>query len=87
MTPACDAIISGDRLSALPVFLRYARRARHVVVVCFAVSLIYNAIGLTLALEGALTPLAAAILMPVSSLTIVAISSGAMRWAARWLPA
>ena len=36
---------------------------------CFVVSVVYNAIGLTLALPGALTPLATAILMPVSSLT------------------
>lgn len=87
MTPACDAIVSGDRLSALPAFLRYARHARLVVAICFAVSVLYNAIGLTLALAGALTPLAAAILMPVSSLTVIAISAGAMRWAARELPA
>jgi Cu+-exporting ATPase len=86
ITPACDAVIAGDRLAALPAFLRYARRARQVVAVCFAVSILYNAIGLTLALAGALTPLAAAILMPVSSLTIVGLSSGAMRWSARDLP-
>jgi P-type Cu+ transporter len=86
ITPACDAVIAGDRLAALPAFLRYARRARQVVVLCFAVSIVYNAIGLTLALAGALTPLAAAILMPVSSLTIVGLSSGAMRWSARELP-
>ncbi|HET7220085.1 MAG TPA: heavy metal translocating P-type ATPase metal-binding domain-containing protein [Vicinamibacterales bacterium] len=86
ITPACDAVIGGDRLAALPAFLRYARRARQVVVICFAVSLVYNAVGLTLALAGALTPLAAAILMPVSSLTIVGLSSGAMRWFAKELP-
>jgi P-type Cu+ transporter len=43
----------------------------------------YNAVGLTLALGGALTPLASAILMPVSSLTVIALSSGLMRWSAR----
>jgi Cu+-exporting ATPase len=83
MAPACDAVIDGRRLAELPVFLRFARRARQVVVVCFVVSIAYNAIGLSLALAGALTPLAAAILMPVSSLTIAGISSGAMRWSAR----
>ena len=52
------------------------------------VSVVYNVLGLSLALRGALTPLASAILMPVSSLTIVALSSGAMRWLAhRILPA
>ena len=58
------------------------------IVACFVVSILYNAIGLGLALAGALTPLAAAIFMPVSSLTIVGMSSGLMRWSARrMLPA
>ena len=83
LAPACDAIVSGRRLSELPAFLRYARTARHVVVTCFVVSAVYNVVGLGLALAGALTPLASAVLMPVSSLTVVAISSGAMRLSAR----
>jgi Cu+-exporting ATPase len=83
VVPACDAVISGHRLADLPAFLRFARRARHVVIACFVVSVAYNAIGLTLALSGALTPLASAILMPLSSLTVVGLSSGAMRWSAR----
>jgi P-type Cu+ transporter len=83
MAPACDAVIDGRQLPELPRFLRFARRARQVVVLCFLVSIAYNAAGLTLALRGALTPLAAAILMPVSSLTIVGLSAGAMRWSAR----
>ena len=83
LAPACDAVISGDRLAALPAFLAYARRARQVIVACFVVSILYNAIGLGLALAGALTPLVAAIFMPVSSLTIVGMSSGLMRWSAR----
>ena len=83
LAPACDAVISGARLAALPAFLAYARRARQVIVACFVVSILYNAIGLGLALAGALTPLVAAIFMPVSSLTIVGMSSGLMRWSAR----
>jgi Cu+-exporting ATPase len=83
MTPACDAVISGGRLAELPAVLAYARRARAIVIACFVVSLVYNAVGLWLALTGRLTPLASAILMPVSSLTVVGLSSGAMRWFAR----
>jgi Cu+-exporting ATPase len=83
LAPACDAVISGGRLSSLPAFLAYARRARQVIVACFVVSILYNVIGLGLALAGALTPLVAAIFMPVSSLTIVGMSSGLMRWSAR----
>ena len=37
----------------------------------FILSLLYNAAGLGLALQGLLTPLTAAVLMPVSSITIV----------------
>ena len=88
IVPACDAVISGTRLEDLPAFIEYAARSRMVVFICFAVSVIYNVLGLSFALRGELTPLTSAILMPVSSLTIVALSSGAMRWYAhRILPA
>jgi P-type Cu+ transporter len=88
VVPACDAVISGHRLADLPAFLRFARLVRQVIVACFVVSLAYNLAGLTLALSGLLTPLASAILMPASSLTIIALSSGAVRWSARrMLPA
>jgi Cu+-exporting ATPase len=86
VVPACDAVIRGDRLASLPAFLRYATRARQVIVLCFAVSILYNALGLSLALAGRLTPLMTAVLMPVSSLTIIALSVGATRWFARHLP-
>jgi P-type Cu+ transporter len=88
IVPACDGVIAGDRLADLPAFLRFARCARRVVLACFAVSVVYNVGGLTLALTGSLTPLTAAILMPLSSLTIIGLSGGGMRWAARrMLPA
>ena len=86
IVPACDAVVAGDRVAELPRFVRYARRAKSVVFLCFLVSVLYNGLGLTLALKGALTPLASAILMPLSSLTIVGLSWGAMRWSARLLP-
>ena len=85
VVPACDALIDGSRLRHLPAFLRYASRATDVVVACFILSLFFNAIGLTLALTARLTPLAAAILMPVSSVAVVALSAGGMRWYARAL--
>jgi Cu+-exporting ATPase len=79
LVPACDAVLRGDRLRQLPAFLNYARLARRVIVLCFAISAAYNVIGLTLALAGRLTPLATAILMPISSLSVVGVSVGAMR--------
>jgi P-type Cu+ transporter len=83
IVPACDAVIAGNRVADLAAFVRYAARARTVVFICFAVSVLYNILGLRLALRGHLTPIASAILMPVSSLTIIALSWGAMQWSAR----
>ena len=83
LVPACDAVIRGEQLPKLPVFLAYARRARRVIMACFAVSIAYNWLGLSLALTGHLTPLATAILMPISSLTIVAMAVGLMRLGSR----
>jgi len=89
LVPACDGVIRGDRLTLLPEVLRYARRARHAILLSFCVSVLYNVLGLWLALTGQLTPLATAILMPVSSLTVVGVGVGVMRWrvpggAPRW---
>ncbi len=79
LVPACDVVVRGDQLPRLPEFLLYARRARRVIVLCFAVSVAYNVVGIGLALAGMLTPLVTAILMPVSSLTVVGLSVGLMR--------
>ena len=87
IVPACDAVVEGGRLARLPLYLQYARQARQVVWACFAISILYNVLGLGLALAGRLTPLVTAILMPVSSLTIVGISTGVMRLLARRMPA
>lgn len=82
LVPACDAVIRGDRLALLPQVLRYARRARHAILLSFWVSVLYNVLGLWLALTGQLTPLATAILMPVSSMTVVGVGVGVMRFRA-----
>ena len=70
-SPACDAILSAPRLLHLGSFLRFAQSAHTVVKVAFLLSFIYNAIGISFAVSGLLTPLIAAILMPLSSVTVV----------------
>ena len=79
LVPSCDAVLDGTRVQALPELIAYARRVPRVVRLCFAVSIAYNFLGIGFALAGALTPLVTAILMPVSSMTVVALSSGLMR--------
>jgi Cu+-exporting ATPase len=75
-TPSCDAILDAGQLQHLPQVLRLARAARQVIHLSFAVSIVYNIIGLWFAMRGALTPVAAAILMPCSTLSIVIITTG-----------
>lgn len=70
-TPASDAILDASVISKLPKFLKLSKRSIDIIVISFLISFIYNIIGLTFALEGALTPIVAAILMPISSISVV----------------
>jgi len=51
--------------------------------VSFGVSLLYNVVGLTFAATGHLSPVVAAVLMPLSSATMVLIATVGMRWPGR----
>jgi Cu+-exporting ATPase len=70
-SPACDAILDASELNKIDVFLRFSKQSIKVIILSFILSFIYNAIGLTFAMEGALTPIVAAILMPISSISVV----------------
>jgi Cu+-exporting ATPase len=72
--PACDILLQGDKLPDLPAIQAMAKSGMQVVRANIGLSLAYNAIGLTFAVQGLLTPIVAAILMPVSSLSVVALS-------------
>ncbi|MDA0335818.1 MAG: HAD family hydrolase [bacterium] len=83
-SPACDGILQADRLAHLPVLLHFARVCLLIVASSFALSLLYNLIGLSYAVSGALSPLVSALLMPVSSVSVIAFTTLATRLAARW---
>jgi Cu+-exporting ATPase len=70
-TPACDAILEAGRFSSLPTFMEFSRRSIRLVYWAYGFALIYNIIGLSFAVQGALSPIVAAILMPLSSISIV----------------
>ena len=78
-TPACDAILYGGNLSLLDKFLRFAKDTHLVILASFTISFVYNVVGLSLAVSAQLTPLFAAILMPLSSVTVVAFATFAVR--------
>lgn len=75
-TPSSDAIIEAKKLSGLTRFIRLCRANRNIVVASFVLSIVYNVIGLFFAVQGTLSPLIAAILMPSSSLSILLLTFG-----------
>jgi len=79
-TPACDCILSANALPKLDVFLQVARANKRIVLAAFIVSIIYNLIGLFFAVQGTLNPMIAAILMPISSMSILVIAFGFSNW-------
>lgn len=81
-SPACDAIWAADQFAQLPQVLKFSRTIMWVVFACFVISFVYNAVGLTFAMTGRLSPLASAILMPTSSLSVICFALLGTRWAA-----
>lgn len=75
-TPSCDAILDAKKFDGLPELLSLAKRGRWIINLTFAISIIYNIIGLSISMYGSMNPLIAAILMPASTITIVLITTG-----------
>ena len=82
-TPGSDAILLSEKLSELPLFLSQAKSTLNLVRFCFFISVIYNIVGLSYAVQGNLQPIVAAILMPVSSLTVVLVAWLGTGWIGR----
>lgn len=70
-SPACDGIMDASQFSKLGYYLKYSKNAMKTIYMSFGLSLLYNIIGLTFAITGQLSPLVAAIIMPLSSITVV----------------
>lgn len=70
-SPACDGIIDANQFSKIGYFLKYSKNAIKTIYFSFGLSLIYNVVGLFFAITGNLSPLVAAIIMPLSSITVV----------------
>jgi P-type Cu+ transporter len=70
-SPACDAILDANEFEKLPRLLDFTIFARKVVISSFILSFLYNSIGLYFAVSAMLSPIIAAILMPISSISVV----------------
>jgi Cu+-exporting ATPase len=70
-SPACDAILDAGEFSRLNYFLKLSHKSILIIKMSFTLSLLYNVVGLAFAVTGNLLPLVAAIIMPLSTITIV----------------
>ena len=82
-SPASDAIMDSSVVHKLSAFINYAKAGKRIVLLSFILSILYNVVGLSFAVQGLLSPLVAAILMPVSSITIVTFVTLASAWVAK----
>jgi Cu+-exporting ATPase len=82
-TPASDAVLQADSFAELTTFFRFARQSVRLVYIAYGLAFLYNVVGLSYAVQGLLSPVIAAILMPLSSVTIVVfglVSSSLVAW-------
>jgi Cu+-exporting ATPase len=82
-SPGSDAILDGKSFNKLPAFLRFSKDAVNVIHLSFLISLTYNLVGLSYAVTGKLSPLIAAILMPLSTATIIGFTTIATHFSAK----
>ena len=79
-TPSSDAILKGSELMRLGEYLRYSKFGLQLIKASFLLSLVYNGIGLSYAIQGNLYPLIAAVLMPINSISMLVIATWGMNW-------
>lgn len=82
-SPASDIIIDGKVIPYLREITRFAKQTILVVRASFLISALYNILGISIAARGLLEPVVCAILMPLSSVTVVAFACGVTHWLGR----
>jgi P-type Cu+ transporter len=70
-SPACDGILDATQFQKIAFFMKFSKNAMRTIYMSFALSLLYNVVGLSFAISGNLLPIVAAIIMPLSTITIV----------------
>ena len=84
-SPACDAILDATKFNQLYQYIKASKSAIKIIKWSFLLSFFYNVIGLYFAVTGQLAPVIAAILMPLSSISIVIFTTLATNWVGRKL--
>ena len=71
---AADVYVSKDGLTPIADLVRLSRRTMRTIRCNLALSLVYNVVGVTCAALGLMSPLFAAVLMPLSSISVLALA-------------
>ncbi|MDQ0783587.1 heavy metal translocating P-type ATPase metal-binding domain-containing protein [Chryseobacterium sp. W4I1] len=74
-TPSSDVIMNGDKVVDLDKYLNVCKGSITIVKMTFIISFLYNIVGLSYAVTGHMDPLFAAIIMPISSITVVTFTT------------
>lgn len=82
-SPASDAVLEAGKFHLLARFIRFTKTSRNIVKASFIISFIYNIVGISFALSGKLSPVVAAILMPLSSISVVAFATFTTLWSGK----
>ena len=78
-SPSCDGILDARSFSAIPNFFKLAKTTMKFVKIAFFISFLYNIVGLSFAVSGYLQPVVAAILMPISSISVLIFATASTR--------
>jgi Cu+-exporting ATPase len=70
-TPGSDGILLSKNFGQIRNLLRYAKSGHRIIIISFIISIFYNLVGLWFAVQGTLSPVIAAILMPISTSSLV----------------
>lgn len=82
-SPACDALVHEKALGGLYRVIAFCKHVMNITTVALILSFAYNAFGLAFAMSGNLTPVISALLMPISSVSVVGFVTLAVNWAGR----
>lgn len=79
-SPASDIVINAAMVPRLAAILRFSQGAVKIVRLSFLVSTLYNVVGIAIAALGLLAPIVCAILMPLSSISVVVFAAFSTTW-------
>ncbi len=79
-SPASDAVLESNKFETLARFIKFTKTSLNIVKLSFTISFLYNIVGISFAITGNLSPIVAAILMPISSVSVVAFATFATRF-------